>query len=361
MCNINIRQRLRSAVYRISIKQSSAIMETATFGRKRRRKNEDSSAMSDERSAKKPLKDASPILQLFQGFQTELDSRHDKYERIVKCSRDITTQSKRVIFLLHRGLDEKSRAKILEEAAGKFVAIKELFKKIAADLLYEDCYQFVRAYSPGLQEFVEAYSFWYFLKHGTLVSFEQICKELVFGNASESTKTEQVKPHVHNPPDENIQVHNPPDENIQVHNPPDENIQVYNPPDEDIQIPNPPTENTHVPNPPANIQVSIPPAEYILGISDLTGELMRLAINSVGQGNLTTPLEICKILRKIHDEFITFGNRQRGLPKKLEVLKNSLKKVENTCYTIHIRGSEVPKNMLATLIASNTDPTVDGQ
>jgi predicted translin family RNA/ssDNA-binding protein len=316
-------------------------METATFGRKRRRKNEDSSAMSDERSAKKPLKDASPILQLFQGFQTEIDSRHDKYERIVKCSRDITTQSKRVIFLLHRGLDEKSRAKILEEAAGKFVAIKELFKKIAADLLYEDCYQFVRAYSPGLQEFVEAYSFWYFLKHGTLVSFEQICKELVFGNASESTKTEQVKPHVHNPPDENIQ--------------------VYNLPDEDIQIPNPPTENTHVPNPPANIQVPIPPAEYILGISDLTGELMRLAINSVGQGNLTTPLEICKILRKIHDEFITFGNRQRGFPKKLEVLKNSLKKVENTCYTIHIRGSEVPKNMLATLIASNTDPTVDGQ
>ena len=315
-------------------------METATFGRKRRRKNEDNPAMPEETAAKKPLKDASPILQLFQSFQTELDSRHDKYERIVKCSRDVTIQSKRLIFLLHRGLDEKSRAKILEEAAGKFVGIKELFKKIATELLYEDCYQFIRAYSPGLQEFIEAYSFWYFLKHGSLVSFEQICNELVFENASESTNKDPVQ--------------------AQVHNPPDEDIQVSNPPAENTPTLNPPAINTHVPNPPSKIKLPIPPAEYILGISDLTGELMRLAINSVGQGNLTTPLDICQILRKIHNEFIMFGNRLRGLPKKLEVLKNSLKKVENTCYTIHIRGLEVPQNMLATLVASNTDTATDG-
>ena len=31
-----------------------------------------------------------------------LDARHDKHERIVKFSRDITIESKRAIFLLHR-------------------------------------------------------------------------------------------------------------------------------------------------------------------------------------------------------------------------------------------------------------------
>ena len=31
-----------------------------------------------------------------------LDEKHDKHERIVKLSRDITIESKRVIFLLHR-------------------------------------------------------------------------------------------------------------------------------------------------------------------------------------------------------------------------------------------------------------------
>ena len=311
-------------------------MASEKFSRKRGRKREGSSAMLEEPAAKKPVEDASPILQLFQSFQTELDCRHDKYERLVKCSRDVTIQSKRVIFLLHRGLDEKARAKILEEAAGKFDDIKELFKKIAAELLQEDCYQFVRAYSPGLQEFIEAFSFWYFLKHRSIVSYKQVCDQLVFDNTDEQP-VEQVL--------------NPLAENTTVPNPPGESTQITNPTDE---------LNTNAPNPHAKIQVPIPPAEYILGISDLTGELMRLAVNSVGQGNLTTPLEICQILRKIHDEFITFGNRQRGLPKKLEVLKNSLKKVENTCYTIHIRGSEVPENMLATLIAENTEHAVDG-
>ena len=331
-------------------------MASEKFSRKRGRKREGSSTMLEEPAAKKPVEDASPILQLFQSFQTELDCRHDKYERLVKCSRDVTIQSKRVIFLLHRGLDEKARAKILEEAARKFDDIKELFKKIAAELLLEDCYQFVRAYSPGLQEFIEAFSFWYFLKHRSIVSYKQVCDQLVFDN-TDKQPVEQVL----NPPADNTTVLNPPAENTTVLNPPGESTKDLTPPVEHTQITNPTDElNTNAPNPHAKMQVPIPPAEYILGISDLTGELMRLAVNSVGQGNLTTPLEICQILRKIHDEFITFGNRQRGLPKKLEVLKNSLKKVENTCYTIHIRGSEVPENMLATLIAENTEHAVDG-
>ena len=32
--------------------------------------------------------------------------------------------------------------------------------------------------------------------------------------------------------------------------------------------------------------VTIPPSEFILGIADLTGELMRNAINALGAGNM---------------------------------------------------------------------------
>jgi len=39
---------------------------------------------------------------VFRLFQTELDRRHDKHERLVKLSRDITVASKRIIFSLHR-------------------------------------------------------------------------------------------------------------------------------------------------------------------------------------------------------------------------------------------------------------------
>jgi len=39
---------------------------------------------------------------VFSVFQTELDGKHDKYECLVKLSRDITVASKRIIFSVHR-------------------------------------------------------------------------------------------------------------------------------------------------------------------------------------------------------------------------------------------------------------------
>ena len=46
--------------------------------------------------------ESSPVIQAFRKYQTELDTRHDKHERLVKLSRDVTIESKRIIFLLHR-------------------------------------------------------------------------------------------------------------------------------------------------------------------------------------------------------------------------------------------------------------------
>lgn len=43
----------------------------------------------------------SPILQDFRLYAAELTARHDRHERIVRLSRDVTTESKRVIFFLH--------------------------------------------------------------------------------------------------------------------------------------------------------------------------------------------------------------------------------------------------------------------
>ena len=55
---------------------------------------------------------------MFSEISTYLDMRHDKKERIVKLSRDITIESKRIIFCLHRikGEADPSRDAILEEA-----------------------------------------------------------------------------------------------------------------------------------------------------------------------------------------------------------------------------------------------------
>merc|ERR1712150_424579 len=90
------------------------------------------------------------------------------------------------------------------------------------------------------------------------------------------------------------------------------------------------------------VQARVPPMEYMLGIADLTGELMRLAIQSVGGGNLDTPFQLCKFIRVIYDSFVSYGNIARELNRKVTVLRQSLRKVENACYTLHVRGSEIP-------------------
>lgn len=49
------------------------------------------------------------------------------------------------------------------------------------------------------------------------------------------------------------------------------------------------------------LQVTVPVYEYLLGIADLTGELMRMCINAVGRGQTQLVFNTCMSLRKIHE------------------------------------------------------------
>jgi predicted translin family RNA/ssDNA-binding protein len=96
------------------------------------------------------------------------------------------------------------------------------------------------------------------------------------------------------------------------------------------------------------IQTPMVPTEFILGVADLTGELMRRCINCVGMGQLDTCKEVCSFMRLLYKGFVAVncpGNREMG--RKIYTFRQSLMKTENVCYTIHVRGSEVPKHLLA--------------
>lgn len=102
--------------------------------------------------------------------------------------------------------------------------------------------------------------------------------------------------------------------------------------------------------------VTVPPMEFMLGVADLTGELMRTAIMSVSEGNLDLPVKICGFMRIIFDAFTSYGNTARELSRKMFTLQQSVQKVENACYTLKVRGSEIPKHMLADVVlCSNND------
>lgn len=75
---------------------------------------------------------------------------------------------------------------------------------------------------------------------------------------------------------------------------------------------------------------------------------MRLAISSLGIGDTELPFELCSFLREIFDGFLMVGNTaSREVTRKMYTLKQSLHKVETACYTLKVRGSEIPKHMLA--------------
>ncbi|KAL1436780.1 hypothetical protein MTO96_049324 [Rhipicephalus appendiculatus] len=107
-------------------------------------------------------------------------------------------------------------------------------------------------------------------------------------------------------------------------------------------------DETTVKTPPGKFSLEIIPLDYMLGIADLTGELMRKCINAVGQGDLEEPFVLCRFLRDMYTGFLGFGKTAgREMSRKVWTLFQSVRKVENACYTIKVRGSEVPNHVLA--------------
>jgi len=99
------------------------------------------------------------------------------------------------------------------------------------------------------------------------------------------------------------------------------------------------------------LTVYIPPAEYVLGISDVAGELMRIAVHSVGAGDKEMPFVICRTLRELCTAMSSLYGIARDLPQKLSSLRQSLAKVEAACYAIHVRGSELPDHLLTNMLS----------
>lgn len=242
---------------------------------------------------------SSPVLAAFKVFQQELDTKHDKYERLVKLSRDITIESKRTIFLLHRVTSVPNVEEVLVESDAKLDGVRQKIGLIAEELRGEDLNQFHRAFTAGIQEFVEALSFQHFIRHRTLISLEEINAKLVFMREDKKDPAE---------------------------------------------------------GPPMGAAVltyHVTPTDYLLGVADLTGELMRMCISSVGNGDMDTPFQVSQFLRQIHDGFSYIGNTgPYEVSKKLHTLRQSLAKVEDACYTLRVRGSEIPKHMLADVFSS---------
>ena len=113
--------------------------------------------------------------------------------------------------------------------------------------------------------------------------------------------------------------------------------------------------------------------DYILGLFDLTGELMRFAITTMATtGTLSRGVDsdrdILSDLRQFRTSFesldTTSGNEsgsplKRDVEKKMEVMRTCVEKVENAVYGMIIRGRERPQGWVPEADASGAPREVE--
>ncbi|CAI7618603.1 unnamed protein product [Penicillium pancosmium] len=251
---------------------------------------------------------AGPTISIFEDFRNELDEHHDRRERIIKTSRDITALSKKIIFALQRvrATNNPIPANIAKENQTRLDQIQTLFTNIIPDLTGINAWRY-RSISSGIQEYIEAISFEHYLRTQTLITHAEVCERL-----------------------------------------------------------------------PAGIMVT--EEDYLMGLFDLTGEMMRFAVLSLSSGNAaatsTEPTEtevtdakkqlphlaasqadLVVDLRTMRAGFEELSvprkyNMLRDLHKKTEVMQNSVEKVERAAYGILVRGSERPSGWTPDLSAA---------
>ncbi|XP_037089336.1 translin-associated protein X-like [Pollicipes pollicipes] len=306
---------------------------------------------------------SSPVVQMFREFATHLDNKHDRYERLVKKSRDVTIESKRIIFMLHRVSKDEQSAALLEEAAQRFRHLENTaLREIAQELRGQDPYMFIRAISPGLQEYIEALSFYYYLLQDRLISWAEAQAHLTYPRPAAAQAGARGAPAdgaaglAEAEPPADATVAPPADTEPAV--PDGDRPAADTEPESTEPVKTVVAEAGEAPADPdaPALSLLLPYHEYVLGIADLTGELMRKCISSVSSGELDQCWRLCGFLRTIHEGFINIGNTgPREITRKLSTLRQSVAKVENACYQLKVRGEEIPRHMLADVFSAGDD------
>ncbi|PYH86850.1 putative translin-associated factor TraX [Aspergillus uvarum CBS 121591] len=123
------------------------------------------------------------IQSMFETFRNELDEHHDRRERLIKTSRDITALSKKIIFSLQRirTPNHPLPSTIATETTARFTQVTKLFESTLPDLATLNRHRYQRQLSGAIQEFIEALSFRHYLTTQTLITLPEVRRHLPEG------------------------------------------------------------------------------------------------------------------------------------------------------------------------------------
>lgn len=89
---------------------------------------------------------------------------------------------------------------------------------------------------------------------------------------------------------------------------------------------------------PARKELGVGTNDYLMGLCDLTGELVRKAVRDIIKGDYKAAIKIKEIVDEIHGEFLHFELRNGELRKKSDSIKYNLKKLEEIVYDIKLKA-----------------------
>lgn len=147
-------------------------------------------------------------------------------------------------------------------------------RRIVEELTADTYYRFHRAFSPGMQEYVEARLLLSYCTDGTLIGPGMIDEELQKACSG------------------------------------------------------------------SELKFSVDASDYVLGVADLTGELMRKAVSTNGPTGIRVHDDLCDIKRAM-DALSDSHSVGRAMPAKLNVLAQSVSKVQKRCYKNAIQKAEM--------------------
>jgi len=88
---------------------------------------------------------------------------------------------------------------------------------------------------------------------------------------------------------------------------------------------------------PTRTLLKVDTENYLMGLCDLTGELMRKAVKAVIKKKFDYASKIKDLVEELYGEFLKFDLRNSELRKKSDSIKWNLQKLEDLMYNISVR------------------------
>ncbi|KAI5955016.1 hypothetical protein KGF54_001577 [Candida jiufengensis] len=255
---------------------------------------------------------------IFLPARNSLRIKQDERETVIRSCREITSYSKKCIFSIHRDLE---KVQLKKELIEYLIVIREHLITIN-EIYFNDNFQLRGTISGAIEELIEFFTFCCYKYHSELIQYERFI-ELINLITNDLKEIENVVTYILNE-------------------------------ESDIILLWAPTLTSPM----------IDKADYLMGLFDCTGEIMRMVISNStdthGKFKNLETLNDYNFMKKLYENYILLQSYYPGISiyngifddsinskgnnsfkKKLQVFESSINKIENTLIDLLISDKEI--------------------